>query len=131
VNSSTSMGLNCEPKGSVGGVWKSKDSLSLETSELADSRSWMGTVIGGDSSDGGSGISFGELGASYREGSILIDTDGVRGGVGLLLYGSFRRGLCRNSSTNGRIKFRKPVLCTRCPNRSARSTSCHSRSRWS
>jgi hypothetical protein len=68
----------------------------------------MGTVFveGSDSSDKGSGTSFGEVvGISYKEGSLLIGTDGVRGGVGLRLYGSFRRGLCRNSSTKGRTEF--------------------------
>ena len=94
-------------------------------------RSCIGTVTGidgsEDSSEAGKGMSSGETGMSDKEGSSLLGSDGVRGGSGLRLYGSFRRVLCRYSSIRGRMSFRKASLSIRCPKRPVRSMSCRSR----
>ena len=85
------------------------DSSSSKELKLEDDRSCIGTVIGIDGSEDsfevGKGMSSGEMGASDKEGSSLLGSDGVRGGSGRRSYGSFRRVLCRYSSIRGRMSF--------------------------
>ena len=75
-------------------------------------------------------MSSGEMGVSDRDGSSLLGSDGVRGGLGLRSYGSFRQILCRYSSIEGRMSSWKAQLLIKCPKRSVRSTSCPSRFKW-
>ena len=150
--SSTSIGCSCDPKGEsgvtdslwtgsstrscwlVGAVWKSSDSLSSKELKLEDAQSCIGMVTGidgfEDSLEVGKGMSSGEMGMLDRDGSSLLGSDGVRGGLGLRSYGSFCQILCRYSSIKGRMSSWKAWLFIKCPKRSVRSILCHSRFRW-
>ena len=149
--SSTSIGCSCDPKGEsrvTDWVWMGSftwswglvagdslsDSFSLKELKLEDAWSCIGMVIGidgfEDSLEVGKGMSSGEMGMSDKDSSLLLGSDGVRGGSGLRSYSSFRWILCRYSSIKGHMSSWKAWLFIRCLKRSVRSMLCRSRFRW-